>query len=147
MTNLFGLDLHLHARTLFGMTLQFNVGFYVCAVTPIAAFYLSMRISLALRADAEGDPHQPEPARLHRRQHPALLLLSPQNMALPARLHDALAGRMQWTASGEVVLTTILGGAGTLLGLVIGAGAIKYFEPDAGVLQLPARGGAERARP
>tara|TARA_R110002074_G_scaffold11238_6_gene41910 strand:- start:1315 stop:1683 length:369 start_codon:yes stop_codon:yes gene_type:complete len=35
---------------------------------------------------------------------------------------------MQWTASGEVVLMTILGGSGTLLGPVIGAGAIKYFE-------------------
>ena len=35
---------------------------------------------------------------------------------------------MQWTASGEVVLMTILGGTGTLLGPVIGAGAIKYFE-------------------
>jgi ABC-type branched-subunit amino acid transport system permease subunit len=35
---------------------------------------------------------------------------------------------MQWTASGEVVLMTILGGAGTLVGPVIGAGVIKYFE-------------------
>ena len=43
---------------------------------------------------------------------------------------DPLAGaeRMQWTASGEVVLMTILGGAGTLLGPVVGAGVIKYFE-------------------
>ena len=43
---------------------------------------------------------------------------------------DPLAGaeRMQWTASGEVVLMTILGGTGTLLGPVIGAGVIKYFE-------------------
>ena len=43
---------------------------------------------------------------------------------------DPLAGaeRMQWTASGEVVLMTILGGAGTLLGPVIGAAVIKYFE-------------------
>ena len=43
---------------------------------------------------------------------------------------DPLAGaeRMQWTASGEVVLMTILGGAGTLLGPVIGAWLIKYFE-------------------
>jgi ABC-type branched-subunit amino acid transport system permease subunit len=35
---------------------------------------------------------------------------------------------MLWTASGEVVLMTILGGAGTLLGPVLGAGLIKYFE-------------------
>jgi ABC-type branched-subunit amino acid transport system permease subunit len=43
---------------------------------------------------------------------------------------DPLAGaeRMQWTASGEVVLMTILGGAGTLMGPVLGAGFIKYFE-------------------
>ena len=43
---------------------------------------------------------------------------------------DPLAGaeRMQWTASGEVVLMTILGGAGTLVGPILGAGIIKYFE-------------------
>nr|MCA8834196.1 branched-chain amino acid ABC transporter permease [Pseudomonadota bacterium] len=43
---------------------------------------------------------------------------------------DPLAGaeRMQWTASGEIVLMTILGGAGTLLGPILGAGFIKYFE-------------------
>jgi ABC-type branched-subunit amino acid transport system permease subunit len=43
---------------------------------------------------------------------------------------DPLAGaeRMQWTASGEVVLMTILGGTGTLLGPLFGAGIIKYFE-------------------
>jgi ABC-type branched-subunit amino acid transport system permease subunit len=36
--------------------------------------------------------------------------------------------RMFWTASGEVVLMTILGGAGTLIGPVLGAGMIKYME-------------------
>jgi len=43
---------------------------------------------------------------------------------------DPLAGaeRMQWTASGEVVLMTILGGAGTLMGPMLGAALIKYFE-------------------
>ena len=35
---------------------------------------------------------------------------------------------MQWTASGEVVLMTILGGVGTLVGPVLGAAIIKYFE-------------------
>ena len=54
-------------------------------------------------------------------------------LALPVRLMcitDPLAGaeRMQWTASGEVVLMTILGGAGTLLGPIFGAALIKYFE-------------------
>ena len=43
---------------------------------------------------------------------------------------DPLVGaeRMQWTASGEVVLMTILGGAGTLVGPVLGAAVIKYCE-------------------
>src|SRR5690606_11672177 len=43
---------------------------------------------------------------------------------------DPLAGtdRMHWTASGEVVLMTILGGVGTLIGPVIGAWLIQYFE-------------------
>jgi ABC-type branched-subunit amino acid transport system permease subunit len=43
---------------------------------------------------------------------------------------DPLAGaeRMQWTASGEVVLMTILGGVGILIGPVLGAWLIKYFE-------------------
>jgi ABC-type branched-subunit amino acid transport system permease subunit len=43
---------------------------------------------------------------------------------------DPLAGaeRLQWTASGEVVLMTILGGAGTLVGPFLGAVLLKYFE-------------------
>jgi len=36
--------------------------------------------------------------------------------------------RMFWTGSGEIVIMVILGGAGTLLGPVLGAGFIKYFE-------------------
>jgi ABC-type branched-subunit amino acid transport system permease subunit len=35
---------------------------------------------------------------------------------------------MQWTASGEIVLMTILGGVGTLIGPLLGVGIIKYFE-------------------
>ena len=43
---------------------------------------------------------------------------------------DPLAGaeRMQWTASGGVVLMTILGGVGTIIGPILGAALIKYFE-------------------
>ena len=45
VTNLFGIDLHATAEAhLLGMTFQFNVGFYLCAVMLILAFYLSMRI-------------------------------------------------------------------------------------------------------
>lgn len=43
---------------------------------------------------------------------------------------DPIAGaeRMKWTESGNLVLMTILGGVGTLVGPVVGAGLIKYFE-------------------
>ena len=35
---------------------------------------------------------------------------------------------MFWTASGEIVVMSILGGVGTLIGPVLGAGLIKYLE-------------------
>ena len=35
---------------------------------------------------------------------------------------------MYWTESGAVVIMTILGGVGTLLGPILGAGTIKYME-------------------
>jgi ABC-type branched-subunit amino acid transport system permease subunit len=43
---------------------------------------------------------------------------------------DPLTGaeRMFWTASGEIVVMSILGGVGTLIGPVLGAGLIKYLE-------------------
>jgi ABC-type branched-subunit amino acid transport system permease subunit len=43
---------------------------------------------------------------------------------------DPLTGaeRMFWTASGEIVIMSILGGVGTLIGPVLGAGVIKYME-------------------
>ena len=61
---------------------------------------------------------------------PQLDLLSDEQLRAVARSMDPLAGaeRMFWTASGEVVLMTILGGAGTLIGPVLGSGAIKYME-------------------
>src|SRR3546814_20604638 len=55
---------------------------------------------------------------------------------------DPLAGaeRMQWTASGEVVLMTNLGGSGTLLGPVLGAGIIQDLENILSALNDKVRG-------
>ena len=43
---------------------------------------------------------------------------------------DPLAGaeKMHWTASGEIVIMTILGGVGTFIGPIVGVGVIEYFE-------------------
>ena len=43
---------------------------------------------------------------------------------------DPLAGaeRMHWTASGEIVIMAILGGVGTLIGPIVGAGFNEYFK-------------------
>ena len=116
----------------------FNVGYYLCAFVLIIAFYLSIRIfrspfGLMLKAIKSNNERlsytgiSPRPYTL------AAFVISGMYAGLAGGLMvsmDPLAGaeRMQWTASGEVVLMTILGGVGTLIGPIVGAGMIKYFE-------------------
>lgn len=123
---------------LFGLKMTGFEGFYFCAVVLIIAFYISMRLfnspfGLQLRAIKSNAP------RMHYlgyNPRPYLLLafvISGMYAGLAGSLlaiTDPLAGaeRMQWTASGEVVLMTILGGIGTLVGPLLGAATIKYFE-------------------
>jgi ABC-type branched-subunit amino acid transport system permease subunit len=138
-TNLFGLDLNATSTVRFmGYDLQFNVGFYFCAVILILAFYLSMRIfrspfGMMLKAIRTNQSRLNYTGVNTRPYALTAFVISGMYAGLAGGLMactDPLAGaeRMQWTASGEVVLMTILGGAGTLLGPVIGAGAIKYAE-------------------
>jgi len=138
-TNLFGLAMNETARfDILGMTFQFNVGFYFCAFILIAGFYIAMRIfrspfGLMLRA-IKTNQNRLNYTGLNTRPYTlAAFVISGMYAGMAGGLMaitDPLAGaeRMQWTASGEVVLMTILGGAGTLLGPVLGAGFIKYFE-------------------
>ena len=138
-TNLFGLAMNETAKfDVLGMTLQFNVGFYFCAFVLIAGFYLALRIfrspfGLMLRAIKTNQTRMNYTGLNTRPYTLAAFVISGMYAGLAGGLMaitDPLAGaeRMQWTASGEVVLMTILGGAGTLLGPVLGAGFIKYFE-------------------
>lgn len=138
-TNLFGLDLNTTVTTQFlGYDLQFNVGFYFCAVILILAFYVSMRIfrspfGMMLKAIKTNQARLNYTGVNTRPYALTAFVISGMFAGLAGGLlacTDPLAGaeRMQWTASGEVVLMTILGGAGTLLGPVVGAGVIKYFE-------------------
>jgi ABC-type branched-subunit amino acid transport system permease subunit len=139
VTNLFGLEMRsTHELDLGAWTFQFNFGYYLCAIIMLLAFYLSIRIfrspfGLMLRA-IKTNQNRLNFTGLNTRPYTlAAFVISGMYAGLAGGLlasTDPLAGadRMQWTASGEVVLMTILGGAGTLLGPVLGAGLIKYFE-------------------
>ena len=117
---------------------QFNAGYYLCAIVMIICFYLSVRLfrspfGMMLRAVKSNQQRLNYTGVNARPYTLAAFVISGMYAGLAGGLlsaMDPLAGaeRMQWTASGEVVLMTILGGAGTLIGPVLGAGFIKYFE-------------------
>ncbi|MGB0959101.1 MAG: branched-chain amino acid ABC transporter permease [Halocynthiibacter sp.] len=139
VTNIFGLAMNSSTKIeLLGRVFTFNVGYYFCAIIAILAFYVSLRIfrspfGLMLRAVKTNQTRMNYTGLNSRPYTLAAFVISGMYAGLAGGLlasMDPLAGaeRMQWTASGEVVLMTILGGAGTLMGPVIGAGFIKYFE-------------------
>lgn len=113
-------------------------GFYLCAIALIICFFFSVRIfrspfGMMLRAIKSNQTRMRYTGFNTRPYLLAAFVISGAYAGLAGGLMaatDPLAGaeRMQWTASGEVVLMTILGGVGTLVGPVIGAGIIKYFE-------------------
>lgn len=128
----------LPSTALFGIKMSGLPGFYFCAVVLIIAFYISLRIfrspfGLKLAAIKS---NQNRMGYTGFNTRPYLLMafvISGMYAGLAGTLMavtDPLAGaeRMQWTASGEIVLMTILGGMGTLIGPILGAGLIKYFE-------------------
>ncbi|HEY8594782.1 MAG TPA: branched-chain amino acid ABC transporter permease [Devosiaceae bacterium] len=137
--NLFGLQMIDSIKVPVGdWVFTFNIGYYFTAIIAIAVFYLSMRIfrspfGLVLRA-IKSNRTRLNYAGINTKPYMlGVFVISGMYAGLAGGLlaaMDPLAGaeRMQWTASGEVVLMTILGGAGTLMGPVLGAGFIKYFE-------------------
>jgi len=116
----------------------FNNGYYFTAIIAIIVFYISLRIfrspfGLMLRAIKTNQTRLNYTGINTRPYALAAFVISGMYAGLAGGLMaamDPLAGaeRMQWTASGEVVLMVILGGAGTLMGPILGAGFIKYFE-------------------
>ena len=139
VTSLFGVEM----RSTYEMTVgpwlfQFNAGYYLCAFILLLSFYLAIRIfrspfGLMLRAIKSNQTRLNYTGLNARPYTLAAFVISGMYAGLAGAFMasmDPLAGaeRMQWTASGEVVLMTILGGAGTLIGPVLGAGFIKYFE-------------------
>lgn len=140
VTHLFGLEMRslVFDFDLGPWAFQASIGYYLCAIVMLAAFYMSVRIfrspfGLMLRAIKSNQTRMNYTGLNTRPYMLAAFVISGMYAGLAGGLlaaMDPLAGaeRMQWTASGEVVLMTILGGAGTLLGPVLGAGFIKYAE-------------------
>ena len=139
LPHLFGLSIRENFSLEMGSwTFNFNAGYYMCAVIMLICFYMSIRLfrspfGMMLRAIKSNQQRLNYTGLNSRPYTLAAFVISGMYAGLAGGLlaaMDPLAGaeRMQWTASGEVVLMTILGGAGTLIGPVLGAGFIKYFE-------------------
>ncbi len=133
--NLFGLDL---TQTWVWNGYYFNAGFYFCAIILIIGSYIAMRIfrspfGLMLKA-VKTNQNRLNYTGVNTKPYTlAAFVISGMYAGLAGALlciTDPLAGaeRMQWTASGEVVLMVILGGMGTLMGPMLGAGIIKFAE-------------------
>ena len=137
--HLFGLPMRAtYEMDLGAWAFNFNVGYYLSGIIMLVAFYLSIRIfrspfGMMLRAIKSNNTRMTYTGLNAKPYALAAFVISGMYAGLAGGLlasMDPLAGaeRMFWTASGEVVLMTILGGAGTLIGPVLGAGLIKYME-------------------
>lgn len=128
----------LPSTNFFGLSMSGYSGFYFCAVLLIFAFYISLKIfrspyGMKLLAIKSNQTRMKYTGFNTRPYLLSAFVISGMFAGLAGAMMavtDPLAGaeRMQWTASGEVVLMTILGGAGTLVGPLLGVGIIKYFE-------------------
>lgn len=137
--DLFGLDMNTSwSWHVAGYEFQLSAGYYVCGLLLILGFYIAMRIfrspfGMMLKA-VKTNQNRLSYTGINTRPYTlAAFVISGMYAGLAGgmlAMIDPLAGaeRMVWTASGEVVLMTILGGTGTLLGPVLGAGIIKYME-------------------
>ncbi len=113
-------------------------GFYFCAAFLILGFFISLRIfrspfGLKLRAIKSNQTRMMYTGFSTKPYLLSAFVISGMYAGLAGALMaatDPLAGaeRMQWTASGEVVLMTILGGVGTLIGPLLGVGIISILK-------------------
>lgn len=137
--NFFGLEMGDSVQVnVAGWLWTFNAGYYIAGIVMLISFYVAIRIfrspfGMMLRAIKSNQQRLNYTGLNTRPYMLACFVISGMYAGLAGGLMvamDPLAGaeRMQWTASGEVVLMTILGGVGTLIGPVLGAGLIKYFE-------------------
>ena len=137
--NLFGVDMRASYELMVSDWLfTFNAGYYIAAVVMLMSFYLSIRIfrspfGMMLRAVKSNQQRMSYTGLNSKPYTLAAFVISGMYAGLAGGLMVAMdtqvgPERMFWTASGEVVLMVILGGVGTLIGPVLGAGMIKYME-------------------
>ena len=137
--NLFGYEMGNSMELAVGNHLfVFNLGYYIAGFFLLLAFYLSIRIfrspfGMMLRAVKSNQQRMNYTGLTPKRYTLSAFVISGMYAGLAGGLMVAMdtqvgPERMFWTASGEVVIMTILGGAGTLMGPVLGAGMIKYME-------------------
>ena len=138
-SHLFGLEMGASTNMEVGSwVFTFNAGYYLAGILMLMAFYLSIRIfrspfGMMLRA-VKSNQQRLNYTGLNAKPYTlAAFVISGMYAGLAGGLMVAMdtqvgAERMFWTASGEVVIMTILGGVGSLIGPVLGAGIIKYME-------------------
>ncbi len=139
VTNFFGIAMRDSYDLRMGDWLfTFNAGYYLCGVIMLISFYISIRIfrspfGMMLRA-VKSNQQRMNYTGLNTKPYTlAAFVISGIYAGLAGGLlssMDPLAGaeRMHWTASGEIVIMAILGGVGTLIGPILGAGFNEYFK-------------------
>jgi len=121
-----------------GWAFTFQNGYYLAGLCMLIAFYISIRIfrspfGLMLRSIKSNQQRLNYTGVSTRPYMLTAFVISGMYAGLAGGLMSAMdpltgAERMFWTASGEIVIMSILGGVGTLLGPILGAGVIKYME-------------------
>lgn len=121
-----------------GWNFTFQNGYYLAGICMLVAFYVSIRIfrspfGLMLRSIKSNQQRLNYTGVSTRPYMLTAFVISGMYAGLAGGLMSAMdpltgAERMFWTASGEIVIMSILGGVGTLVGPILGAGVIKYME-------------------
>ena len=121
-----------------GWDFTFQNGYYLAGIFMLIAFYISIRIfrspfGLMLRSIKSNQQRLNYTGVSTRPYMLTAFVISGMYAGLAGGLMAAMdplpgAERMFWTASGEIVIMSILGGVGTLVGPILGAGVIKYME-------------------
>jgi len=123
--------------SLFGLDMAGYGGFYFAAIILIIGYFIAQKIAISpfgmMLKGIKSNQNRMGYTGLNTKPYTlAAFVISGMYAGLAGGLlaiTDPLAGaeRMQWTASGEIVLMVVLGGIGTIFGPVLGAWIIKYF--------------------